>query len=348
MSLSRRLLPAAIAIFAGLAVAVIIGEIIIRALGIGYGHSPHISDPVLHHRHPPNYIFTAQHPSGEYGGHKVYYDEKGLVALPRLIDEPILQTADRRIAFMGDSFVEATQVVYLDSFVGRLHYSCRTGSTVKNYGTSTYSPLLYLLQWKNDVAIFKPTHVFLLLTAGDMREDKTYSRKAVYSEEKKILAIPGPGNNAWKIRLRKSYFIRFIRKCYLRIRWILKNRNKEKQQIAGNYVEEDTDISELSAGYILNLADRIEKSGAKFTLMAVPSKYRLESGKYSTGNLEFSDKWRMWAREHSIDFLDIVPAFRSSYEKGVKLYFEHDIHFNNKGHEVVAGVIKDRYPEYFR
>ena len=42
---------------------------------------------------------------------------------------------------MGDSFTEAGQVAYANSFVGLLDASAKGVATVKNYGVSSYSPL---------------------------------------------------------------------------------------------------------------------------------------------------------------------------------------------------------------
>ena len=116
-----------------------------RIFGVGYGTVHMASSPTFHHVYPKNYRFVSYHPSGEYGGHVVYYDEDSLRAAP----QRALERADGAaptVAFVGDSFVEALQLSHERSFVGRLEEFASGGATVRNYGTSSYSPLLYLMQ----------------------------------------------------------------------------------------------------------------------------------------------------------------------------------------------------------
>lgn len=106
-------------IVAGFVVALIVVELMLRLLGIGYGTVHMFSSWLLHHEHPKNYQFVSYHRSGEYGGHSVFYDEWGRRADP----DGIRDNTDKdnvSVAMMGDSFVEALQVSYGDSFVGRL------------------------------------------------------------------------------------------------------------------------------------------------------------------------------------------------------------------------------------
>lgn len=335
------------AILSGLFIAAIAGEILLRFMGIGYGNAPLVSDLILHHRNPQNYIFMVHDPAGEYGGHTIYYDEEGLSSDPILRNSPKKSDAKQRVAFMGDSFTVAVQVPYSDSFVGRLNKSCTDDVLIKNYGTSSYSPIIYLLQWENRTRFFKPTHVFLLLHSGDMSDDEAYAKKAVYSKDGKIIACPGPGDDWLKINLRRSYLARFMRKTWLKLEWVLVNRKRESRFITGGYIEENPAISKLSAGCVLELAGKIKRSGGRLTLMATPSKYRLREKTYDIKNPEFSDKWKRWAEENSIDFLDLTKAFRAASDNGTKLFFERDIHFNKNGNEIIADCIRKNYPEYF-
>ena len=68
---------------------------------------------------------------------------------------------------MGDSFIEATQVSYPDSFVGRLAKYGSARTVVRNFGVTSYSPIFYVLQWRHHVKRFRPTHVFVLLFSND-------------------------------------------------------------------------------------------------------------------------------------------------------------------------------------
>lgn len=323
-----------------------LGEVILRLLGLGYGNAPLVSHPVLHHAHPHNYTFTLHTPSDEYGGNRVYFDENGLVADPEKKSSGN-KTLPIRIAFMGDSFVEGIQVAYPDSFIGILQSTSKHISEIRNYGVSSYSPIHYLLQWRKEVSKFKPTHVFLLLFSNDIETDKEMSESAIYSEDGELLRLPSPDNKWLSEQLRKSYLIRFIRKAQLKLKWIIEHRNENANTIAGNYVEINPDISNLSGNLIKTLDREVKRSGGRFILMATPSKYRLNSGDNNSSELEFSDKCKKWAKDSSIEFLDLVDPFKKAKSNGSSIFFTKDIHFNKTGHKIVAEILRRAYPEIF-
>lgn len=328
-----------------LVISIVVAEIFFRIIGIGYGNSPHESDPILHHVNPKNYTFVSHNPTGEYGGHTVYYDKNGLISDP-LDEHNILKDSRFRIAFMGDSFTEAKHIAFSDSFVGRLKYSRKKTTDVRNYGVSSYSPILYLLQWRERVKAFKPTHVIVQLYSNDISSDKKYLTKAIYSQKDELLAIPGPSGHWITKQLRKSYLVRFLRKTQLQISWSIRNMGKADTSV-GKFIEENPDISDLSKKIMLKLADEVKASGAQFAMMVVPSKFRLVNKIYQSPEPQFSDKWKKWARYNSIDFIDLVQWFEEAGMSGQNLFFDQDIHFNVNGHEVVAKAISEKYHDIF-
>ena len=88
----------------GIAVGMTIIEFLLRVLGLGYDNTHMESSPVLQHIDSKNHGFISYHPSQEYGGHLVYYDDQGLRALPKV---PTEDKPEFVVAFLGDSFVEA-------------------------------------------------------------------------------------------------------------------------------------------------------------------------------------------------------------------------------------------------
>ena len=77
-------------------------------------------------------------------------------------------------------------------------------------------------------------------------------------------------------------------------------------------------------------------------------KKRLIKELYDDSQPEFSDKWKKFSENNSIFFLDLVKPFQASAKEGKKLFFDHDIHFNRNGCEVVASTIKECYPYLFK
>jgi hypothetical protein len=250
-----------LAVSIGFAVAFGLAELILRVLGLGYGEGPYISDPNLYHLHPTDYTFTSHIPSNEYGGHLVYYDDQGLVADPASRTGESAADTKYRVAFVGDSFTEARQVSWANSFVGLLSVAGADSATVKNYGVSGYSPIFYAVQYGSKVEPFRPTLVVCLLYSNDIYDDETTAEIAQWSESGRPLAIPGPRDTRWRTLLRKSYLMRLVRRVQLTLAW-------ENWVL----VEENRDISPLSDHLMRTLVDDVERSGSDFVLMVVPSR----------------------------------------------------------------------------
>ena len=330
----------------GIVQGLIAGEILLRILGIGYGSSPLESHPILHHVHPKDYLFKVHAPSGDFGGHMVRYDADGLVVDPEGPSGPEKQRPRQRVALMGDSFVEAIQVPYKDSFCGILSRAAKEGVEVRNYGCSSYSPILYVLQWKAAVEPYHPTHVFLLLNSTDIRDDEGYARKAVYGKDG-IAAVPGPGNDGWMKLLRKSYLARMIRKVILELDWFLKHGQPGYRDAAGDFVEEDLPIAERTAENVLRLHRAASASGARLIVSAVPSRSLLTQDGRKRSGPDFSGRWEAWCKANSVEFLDLRNALSAAAEKGAVLTLGHDIHLSKDGHRLVARAVRNQFPDLF-
>ena len=324
-------------------VALSIAEISLRVLKIGYGNAPQESDPIFHHVHPAEYRFLSYNPTGEYGGYEIYYDADRLAANPSAIHEKN-PNSTCRVAFLGDSFTEAGQVAYSDSFVGILERN--SDCTVKNYGMSSYSPIFYLLQWREMVRKFKPTIVIVQLYSNDVSGDQDYIKIAKKDVNGEVIAVPDHEGGWLTRQLRKSYLMRLLRKVQLQLLWIYENREKEKNIVAG-MVEENPDITKLSADLIKTLAGEVEASGAQFVLTVVPSKFRIVNNLIDNKTPQFSDKWKDFSQKNNISFMDLTQPFEKEAENGVQLFFDSDIHFNENGHRVVASELVKHCPNIF-
>jgi len=346
----RRGLSASLTVVGSSFFALLSFELILRALQLGYGNAPLISDPLLHHVHPKNYEFRVHSPNGEYGGYLIKYDGDGLVVDPndRNGTKSPLGGPEYRVAFMGDSFVEAVQVPYRESFVGRIAGAVHGSVAVRNYGVSSYSPAVYDVQWRHSVAGFHPTHVFMLLYSNDIRDDEGFATLGKYDSSGRLVAIPGPGGGRIVEALRQLYTVRLARKAQLRAEWLVKNRNTPPQpQLPRSYLEENPDITGLSAGFVRDVADGVRRTGAEFVLMVVPSKYRLLSASATVPGLEFADKWKLWAEKENIRYLDLPAAFREAKARQTceKFFFAVDIHLTSCGHRVLADAVCRSFPE---
>jgi hypothetical protein len=219
------------AVALSLLIAVVLAEAGLRMMNMGFGNSPMEPDPVLHHVHPRNYSFIQQHPSGELGGFEIDYNSEGRVYRGAgAKGEP--QDTGCRIAFMGDSFTEAGQVPFPESFPGLLEEAA-PHCAVRDYGTRSYSPAIYLVQWTEVVAKWKPTHVFLQVFGGDLREDVDYLQAASLDAQGFPTAIHGPDDGWLFAQLRRSYVARFVRMVTQRAGWWWTHRGEDQWTIGG-------------------------------------------------------------------------------------------------------------------
>ncbi len=333
-----------VAVLVGLAAAVLVMEIALRMLGLGFGSSPMEPDPFLHHVHPKNYTFRQQHPSGELGGFDTHYDAAGRVFAGPGAPAPV--AAQCRIALMGDSFTEGGQVPYELSFAGLLDQAARGACEVRNYGVRSYSPALYLVQWTREVQPWQPTHVFVLLFGNDVRDDVNYMATAVKDAGGWPTAIPGPGGGWLVSQLRKLYVARFVRMVYLQGEWAWQHAGEENPTF-GAVVEENPEWGGPTPGLMKELAARITAAGAGLTVMAVPSRYLLMGEGTSTLPREFHQLVKAWTAEQGIPFLDWQAPFGRAAKAGVPLFFRSDVHLSGEGHALAAAVIARSAPQFF-
>lgn len=334
------------AIGISLLVATVFAEIGLRAMNMGFGNSPMEPDPVLHHVHPKNYSFIQQHPSGELGGFEIEYNAEGRVYRGGAAGTTEPVNARCRIALMGDSFTEAGQVPFAESFAGRLEATA-PGCAVRNYGTRSYSPAIYLVQWSTVIEQWKPTHAFVLVFGGDVREDLAYLTNATLDARGFPTAIHGPDDGWLVAQLRRSYVARFVRMVSQRANWAWTHRDEEQWTIGG-IVEEHPEWAGPTPRLIEELNRRVAAAGTRLTLMVVPSRYRMMGDGKVPLSSDLHDTVAAWAKERRIGFLDLNTPFERESRAGKPLFFLQDIHFTKDGHKVVADAIAQQHPELIK
>ena len=342
-------------IVGGLLLAVVTAEVSLRVLGIGYGGVHMATSEVLHHEHPRNYRFVSYHRSREYGGHTVFYDAAGRRATPERPqgrranpESPGRRTdSDVSVVVMGDSFVEALQVAHEESFVGRLQDAAPPNATVENYGTSSYSPALYLLQWRTRIRDSVPTHVFLMLFGNDVRDDEQMTAIAELDTSGDIVAVSGAEPGLFARLARMTYLGRLLRKVQLQLEWMWDHRQEERNEPAYEFVEEDPEMTDLTDRYLRQLVGEVTETGAQVVLMAVPSRERTLRPMGAASRRVFHDVVRNWAEREAVPFVDLSTPFAAAARETEPLFFARDIHFTAHGHRVVADTLLAAYPEVF-
>lgn len=320
-----------------LALSLLLAELILRILGIGYGSTPVEPDRRLHHVHPRDYSFIMHSPTGEYGGIRIRYDGQGC-RIPGDREPHTLANPEARVAFLGDSFTEANQVDWDSSFVGMLE--ARNPSVlVRNYGVSSYSPLIYRLKVDEIIRDFRPTHIVLQIFANDFINDWEYLDKANHTDYTQVTAVDGGTRSLAITLLRYSYLARLARKVQKQFEY---NRASHPPPSDYGYdilhlTPEEYPYRKMAYGNLALLQKDLEAKGVPFHIMMIPNKTQAYENRCCSEDA-LHEEVRRFAAERQIGFIDLGQAFHAVADQR-SLFFRNDIHLTPRGHAVVAGAI---------
>ena len=303
-------------------------EVVFRILDFGYGNSPLDSDPLMHHIHPKNDSFNSYNPKNEYGGFKIYYDEQG-----NRFNPAGSKKSNDEIWFLGDSFTEALQVEWDSSFVGIIDRT--TNFKAINFGVSSYSPLLYVIQLRDLIAKrpVKPKFVFIQVYNNDVADDESYAKDAKFDGSNFPVACDGGKSNFILSMLRHLYVMRVIRKAYHTLEYVF-TKKKKKNLVAKSHNEELPEIQNTRfEKSLMQLEQILNDNHIDHRFFAIPSKYSSITGDWNANT--FSHSLNMFFQKSGIPYVDADEAFKKD-PLNSKLFFEVDIHLTNRGNAILA------------
>jgi lysophospholipase L1-like esterase len=317
--------------------SLLLAELFLRLLGIGYGNSPLESSPRLHHIHPANYSYFVHDPAGEYGGYKIYFDREGY----RIPDPDIKASSlnpERKIAFLGDSFTEGNEVSWKDSFIGLIQKN-NPSVAVRNFGVSSYSPLIYLAQAKKELVEYKPTDVVLQIYSNDFDGDHEYLANANSQDLRQLTAVSGNERKLAIAILRHSYLARLVRKIQLQIDFLIHAPEKPAAFPDEALYFDATAFERRKLTYeaILQIRDQVKNLGANFYLLIIPNKGLSIKGQCCATD-RLHQEIAVFAKQNKIQFIDLGKAFGSSKNQRI-LFFPRDIHLTKEGNAEMASAI---------
>ena len=80
--------------------------------------------------------------------------------------------------------------------------------------------------------------------------------------------------------------------------------------------------------------------GAKFVVFAIPAQRQQNRHEFNGGPSENSrTRWKIWAENNGIAFVDLLKEFRREPEKAKSAFFPKDGHYNEIGHSVTARAL---------
>ena len=346
----------------------------------GVDRPPDVQSEAFHHTRMPG-VWVAE--DYEWGPHFVYIDADGWRE-PSPV--PVAaRTAPRRfrMAVMGDSFVEAIQVPWEDTFVARLEARSAGRVEVLNRANVSYSPLLALLRWRRQVAGERPTHLLLVLYANDVAGDRMFTASALRTAQRRRRDGLGgdstrasgeaddttrldvarldvdrlfwrePPPRPWRLnegRLDRLYRRWRGRAGAVRRSW-RDSRVRDPDRPARRWRQENPALTPLTERYLGELAASVREAGVEFTLSAVPNTWEFRDPALRAPELRagptFADNVAAWAAANGVRYVDLQPAFRAAASDGQPLFFERDGHFTPAGHAVAAEVFAAAWPELF-
>ena len=315
-------------------------EISLRFAGIGYGNTPVEHSNQMHHSHPKNYEFLVHDPGREYGGFQVYYDETGYrVKSKNLSAEK--EKSFHRIAFLGDSFTEATQVTWEKSFVGLIE-SKHSNVTVKNFGVVSYSPILYIVQMLKEMEDFQPTDIVVQIFENDFNDDYRYIKRANSQNLIDIKRVNGKSLKLIIKVLRYSYVARLLRKVQLQFKYTFFNstHNESPDNSLSNQAQTEKKGKDLTYKAILLLKDLANKANARFYIYIIPNK-QLAMQNQCCESDSLAAEFREFSESNNLNLIDLAEVF-GKYPEQSKLFFKKNVHFTFLGHSVTAKAISSK------
>lgn len=322
-----------------LTVSFLFAEVILRVFNVGRD-APIARierSEIFHHVHPADYSFRIHAPNREHGQHEIFYDAAGF-----RVPDSDFQTSEIRgdrdaVIFLGDSFTEANQVVYEDTFVSIVGGDI--GKKVVNMGVSSYSPLIYLLQARKVVSKFDAGTVVLQLFSNDFASDISYQANAQI-EGGDVVAVDGGANSVAVSLLRKSYLARFVRRSWRLIRVNLLNANSEISIFVKAF-EHEQDVTENqlrnTGEILLEIKSELESQGKRLYVFLIPSR----SLSLIRDCCEKDNLYKIiysYLKKNDIKSIDIKEGFEK-YINQKDIFFKNDIHLTRMGHQLVAESI---------
>lgn len=269
-----------------------------------------------------------------------------------------------RVAFVGDSFVEALQVPFDKSFAEVV--GARLAATgpveIQRFGVAGAPLSQYLQMLEREVVQRHPDRVVVTLVHNDFDESFVFKPGRYTSSFLKLKieggkvvgeVPPEPWHAGWLEFVRQSATARF-----LLYRWQVRPQalvdailgpTKAKAAGEGGYAA-NIDVSSVFAreadirvatDYLFGrLKARTDAIGAKLQLVMDGDREAVYAGRADSPALKLNRIAAEMAGKHGIAFLDLHPVVAAEWAKaGKRFEFQADAHWNEYGHQVAAAAI---------
>lgn len=313
-----------------LLISLLLLEVVLRILNLGYDDAGFQYSSEVHHEHKKDFTFVIDNPAVEEGnGLNIRYDQHGFIPSGKEIRDN-----DTIILFCGDSYTEALQVPAEKNFVSIIQ-SKLPNKKVANAGVGSYSPLLMRLDYQRKKKQFHIEKVIIQLYANDVAEDSLFAGKLVsnggqYTFEENELA-----RLEW---YRKSYAVRYLRKTYIRFHFAY-FADHSAFIMDKNYAEHQKSLLEtLTEEIMLDWLKELASDGVEVFVMTIPSR-SIHLNHLEGESLMYQSSEELMSRVPNANWIPLKPLFDEHAVKEDFLFFDNDIHLNEKGHQAVASMV---------
>ncbi len=289
------------------------------------------------------------------------------------------QTGSHRILILGDSHSEGVGVPYLRTFAGRLARSLKPyGMEVVNASAVSYSQKIEYLKAKYliETAGLKVDEIIVPVDISDIQNELVYEKYEA-GEESRVTGLFYRLRNslkrssaiyyladAMRTRRQQERFFKSIESFYEDARG---SANRNMWEIYSGFFShfsdevllsnpqfhgmgswmEDEDFRELAMkgigmgqSHMKLLKQLCDDHGIGLTLSVHPWHSQIRKGEATD---EYVQIWESFARANGIDFLNLYPLFINGEDPETvirKYYIHNDNHWNEFGHERMAGFLK--------
>jgi hypothetical protein len=236
-----------------------------------------------------------------------------------------------RAVALGDSFTFGVGVDYGQRYTEFLENAIANFEVV-NFGCNAYGTDQELRLLETEALRYDPDVVIVLVYLGNDVDDITYRRryswpKPYFELEGDVLRLvrPQPG---WDIRLRTTSYLGEI---------VLSRLIKSAQDSIQAPYWKDRDSLPLFRTLAVRIGQVAAARGAPVLfVLAYPRERVSESPTERERNAHLA------LRDAGLHVLDTHRLFADRAAAGENLYVDGDIHWNSRGHELVATAIRDR------
>ena len=320
-------------------------------------------DSVFHHTLSRNIDFD----QAEWGRHYYTIHTNSLGFKDREVRNIPLKSSKTRILLIGDSFTEGVGTEFRDTFAGILQQTlAQKDIEVLNAAVSSYSPIIYFrkTQYLLETVGLEFDHLVVFIDLSDMEDEVRgykFDQQGNVVSRQTIAAVGQTGKDRQAAKKGTSFkeFISQNTVLLGRIRnlagWLRNNLRpweKSLNQSRGMWTLDDklyADYGEaglaLADQHMSQLKTLLDQHGIPLTVAVYPWPDQIYHHDIDSRQVQY---WRQWSKRNKTGFINLFPAFINndlSPEQTIKtLFIQGDVHWNNKGHQLIASRLLETSP----